>query len=58
MHELLKVLQMERQYRRLLSASLLSGVRDWFNNVEILSLLLHLTGLTLLFATVLMANFD
>jgi MFS family permease len=44
MHETVWVLRSERSYRRLLSASLLSGIGDWFNSVALLSLLLHLTA--------------
>lgn len=44
MNEVMTVLRVERPYRRLLSASLLSGIGSWFNNVALLSLLLHLTG--------------
>jgi predicted MFS family arabinose efflux permease len=44
MHETVWVLRSERYYRRLLSASLLSGIGDWFNSVALLSLLLHLTA--------------
>lgn len=44
MREALLLLRSERPYGRLLSASLISGVGDWFNSVTLLSLLLHLTG--------------
>ena len=44
MNEAMAVLRVERPYRRLLTASPLSGIGDWFNNVALLSLLLHLTG--------------
>ena len=44
MNEAMTVLRLERPYRRLLTASLLSGIGNWLNNVALLSLLLHLTG--------------
>lgn len=44
MNQVLIVLRTEHRYRRLLSASILSGIGDWFNSVALLSLLLHLTG--------------
>jgi MFS family permease len=44
MREVITVLRAEPPYRRLLFASLLSGIGDWFNSVALLSLLLHLTG--------------
>ncbi|WP_169725501.1 MFS transporter [Alicyclobacillus contaminans] len=44
MRSILLLLQTEISYRKLLLASLISGTGDTFNNVAILSLLLHLTG--------------
>jgi MFS family permease len=44
LRETILLLRSERRYRRLLLASLLSGIGDWFNSVGLLSLLLHLTG--------------
>lgn len=43
----MNLLRAEPAYRRLLFASLLSGIGDWFNSVALLSLLLHLTGSSL-----------
>lgn len=39
-----RLLRVERQYRKLLLASLLSGIGTWFNNVALLALLLRLHG--------------
>ncbi|MCL6600394.1 MAG: MFS transporter [Alicyclobacillus macrosporangiidus] len=44
MRDILLLMQTETEYRRLLFASLISGLGDWFNSVALLSLLLHLTG--------------
>lgn len=44
MKDTLLLLRSETRYRRLLSASLISGIGDWFNSIAMLSLLLHLTG--------------
>jgi MFS family permease len=42
--DIILLLRAETSYRRLLFASLISGLGDWFNSVALLSLLLHLTG--------------
>lgn len=44
MMETLLLLRAEPRYRRLLSASFISGLGDWFNSIALLSLLLHITG--------------
>jgi len=44
MKEIVSLLRSEKRYRRLLAASLISGIGDWFNSIALLSLLLHLTG--------------
>ncbi len=44
MKKIFLLLRVETRYRRLLTASLISGIGDWFNSVALLSLLLHFTG--------------
>lgn len=44
MKDIIMLLRSETRYRRLLSASLISGIGDWFNSIALLSLLLHITG--------------
>lgn len=44
MNENLRVLRAEPRFARLLAASFISGIGDWFNTVAVLTLLLTLTG--------------
>jgi MFS family permease len=44
MNENLRVLRAEPRFSRLLAASFISGIGDWFNTVAVLSLLFTLTG--------------
>lgn len=44
MKDVIDLLRSQVPYRRLLSASLISGMGDWFNSVALLGLLLHLTA--------------